>query len=138
MAGTSPRPIPVLDDLTKPFWDATAEHRLEIQRCGACGYYNHPPKRLCDECSSPDLAYHPVSGRAHVYSYSVMRQTSIAGFEDQVPYTSLLGELEEQPQLLLMGTVAGDGQGISIGQPLELWWEQIGNSIVLPQFRPTA
>ena len=138
MAGHSPRPIPAPDDLTKPFWEATAEHRLEIQRCGACGYYNHPPKRLCDKCSSPDLAYQPVSGRAQVYSYTVMRQTSIAGFEDQVPYTSLLVELDEPPQLLLMGTVPGDGQGIFIGQPVELWWEAIGDSFVLPQFRPVA
>ncbi len=138
MADLSPRPVPAPDELTQPFWDATAAHRLEIQRCTACGYYNHPPKRLCDQCTSPDLGFVPVSGRGQVYSYTVMRQTSIAGFEDKVPYTTLLVELEEQPQLLLVSTVPGDGAGIAIGQSTELWWEPIEEGFVLPQFRPIA
>jgi uncharacterized protein len=138
MADLSPRPVPAPDELTKPFWAATAEHRLEIQRCTACGHYNQPPKRLCDMCTSPDLGFVPVSGRGKVYSYTVMRQTSIAGFEDKVPYTTLLVELEEQPQLLLVSTVPGDGAGIAIGQRTELWWEPIDEGFVLPQFRPIA
>ena len=138
MADLSPRPVPAPDDLTKPFWEATAEHRLEIQHCSACGHYNHPPKRLCDKCTSPDLGFVPVSGHGQVYSYTVMRQTSIAGFEDKVPYTTLLVELEEQPQLLLVSTVPGDGVGIAIGQRTELWWETIDEGFVLPQFRPIA
>lgn len=138
MPESSPRPIPAPDPLTQPFWDATAVHRLEIQRCTACGYYNHPPKRLCDQCTSPDLGYTEVSGRGKVYSFTVMRQTSIAGFEDKVPYTTMLVELEEQSQLLLVATVPGAGAGIAINQPVELWWEPVEDGFVLPQFRPIA
>src|SRR5687768_3196704 len=97
MTTTKSRPLPQPDELTQPFWDATAAHRLDIQRCQACRYYNHPPVRLCDQCGSPDLAYETVSGRGRIYSYTIMRQTSVAGFEDQVPYTNALVELEEQP-----------------------------------------
>src|SRR6202035_2413584 len=45
------------DDLSRPLWDAAKERRLAIQRCGSCGYYNHPPRRFCDACLAQDLRF---------------------------------------------------------------------------------
>ena len=82
MTAEPERALPAITDLTRPFWDAANEGRLAIQRCQACGYYNHPPKPLCDRCLSDDLAFEDVSGDGTVWSFTVMHQKSIAGFED--------------------------------------------------------
>ena len=81
------RAEPLVTDLTRPFWEAAAEGRLVVQRCGECGYWNHPPRDECDACRSGALAFAPVSGRGTVWSYSVMHQKSVAGFDEEAELT---------------------------------------------------
>ena len=138
------KPIPLPDDLTRPFWEAARERRLEIQRCRGCGYYNHPPRPMCDRCGSEDLGFAPVSGRGRIYSYTLMRQRNIRGFEDDIPYLNIIVELDEQPMLFMItNLVTGDtGQGLEhttegakIGQPVEVVFEERDEGVVLPQFK---
>ena len=39
------RPIPVPNEWTKPFWEAAQQGVLALQRCQACGHFQHPPYR---------------------------------------------------------------------------------------------
>ena len=70
---------------------------MVIQRCGSCGYYNHPPRRFCDACLGQDLRFEPVSGRGVVYTFTVMHQHDVAGFEEDAPFINIVVELAEQP-----------------------------------------
>ena len=105
MAPRSEKPVPVADELSQPFWDAAKEHRLVVQRCAECGYYNHPPRSPCDHCSSQRLEFAPVSGRGTIYTFTVMHQPSVAGFEGEVPYVNIVVELEEQPMLFMVSNL---------------------------------
>jgi len=58
------RPLPLADELTRFFWEAAHEHRLEILRCRECGHFIHCPEPVCPRCSSTKLAPSPVTGRA--------------------------------------------------------------------------
>lgn len=132
----APRPLPQPDPLTQPFWDAVREGRLAIQRCAGCGYYNHPPRALCDRCSSSDLAFAGVSGRGRVYSFTLMRQKNVAGFEALVPYLNLLVELEEQRGLFMISYLPGDQAArVALGAPVAVWFEPVDEGVALPQFR---
>ena len=125
------------DPLTAPFWEAAASGRLAIQRCGDCGYYNHPPLPLCDRCSSGSLASEAVSGRGTVYSHTTNHQRNVAGFEQSVPYVNLIVELDEQPGLLLVSDLpAEEADWVAIGVAVEVVFEAIEGGIALPQFRP--
>jgi uncharacterized protein len=131
-----PKPLPAVDDLTQPFWEAAARHQLFIQRCQECAYFNHPPRSVCDACQSQRLAFVPVSGRGRIYSYAVMHQPTIAGFEQDIPYLNLLIELEEQPQLLLVSYLPMSAKAkVQIGAAVEVYFEPINAEITLPQFR---
>ena len=130
------RPIPVPDDLTRGFWEASARGMLAAQHCQDCGFYTHPPRVLCGGCASANVKFDDVSGRGRIYSWAVMRMQSVAGFEQSVPYTTLLVELEEQPKLLLTGYMPGEGDGLTIGAPVEVFFEDIeGSDLKLPNFR---
>lgn len=132
----SPKPLPAIDELTKPFWQAAAQHQLALQRCQDCNYFNHPPRPLCDACLSQRLEFVPVSGRGTVYSYTVMHQPNIAGFEKEVPYINMLVELDEQPRLFMVSFLPiSERDKIRIGGKVEVTFDKINDEVTLPQFR---
>ncbi len=132
----SSKPIPAADELTAPFWEAARARRLVIQRCSACGYYNHPPRQFCDACLARELAFAPASGRGAVFSYTVMHQRDVAGFEGEAPFINIVVELAEQPMLLMVGNLPiGERERVRIGAPVEVWFEDRGGGVVVPQFR---
>jgi len=130
------KPLPAADDLSKPFWGAARQHRLVVQRCRDCGYFNHPPRPACDACQSQQLQFEPVSGRGTIYSFTIMHQPNIAGFEDQIPYVNILVELEEQPLLFMVSNLPGaEKDKVCIGGRVEVYFEDVNDEITLPQFR---
>jgi uncharacterized OB-fold protein len=136
MPEQSRRPLPAIDDLSRPFWEAARQHRLVIQRCTECGYFNHPPKPACDACQSQQLQFEPVSGRGTIYSFAVMYQPSIAGFEDHIPYVNILVALDEQPLLLMVSNLSGsETEKVRIDGRVEVYFEDVNDEITLPQFR---
>lgn len=137
------RPRPVLDELSRPFWEAAGRGELAIQLCGDCDSYQHPPRPICQRCTSSSFVYAPVSGRGRVHSYTTNHQRNVAGFEDAVPYVNLIVELEEQSGLYLLSDLpAGEGDWVEIGAAVvvafELFQDAQGEAIALPQFRPAG
>src|ERR1700677_4965037 len=130
------KPVPVADDLTSPFWEAAKEHRLVVQRCGSCGYYNHPPRPYCDACNAQEMRFEPVSGRGTIYSFTVMHQRDVAGFEEEAPFINVVVELAEQPRLLMVSNRASSERAkVKIGAAVEVYFEDRGEGVVIPQFR---
>jgi len=130
------KPVPVADELSRPFWEAAREHRLVVQRCGECGYYNHPPRSFCDACLSQQLAFVGVSGSGTIFTFTVMHQRDVAGFEQEAPFVSIVVELAEQPRLLMVANIAtAEHEKVRIGAPVEAWFEDRGNGVVIPHFR---
>jgi uncharacterized protein len=120
------KPLPAADDLSQPFWEAARQRRLVVQRCQDCGHFNHPPRPACDACQSQQLQFEPVSGRGTIYSFTVMHQPNVAGFEDEVPYLNILVELEEQPLLFMVSNLAFSKlDKIQIGRTVELYFEEL-------------
>jgi uncharacterized OB-fold protein len=135
MSESRPKPVPAADDLSRPFWDAARDHRLVLQRCASCGYYNHPPRLACDACLSMQLQFEPVSGRGTIYTFTVMHQRDVAGFESEAPFINLVVELEEQPRLLMVSNLPlAERDRVRIGAPVEVTFEDRGGMVV-PQFK---
>ena len=136
MSDAREKPRPLIDDLTRPFWDAAKEHRLIIQRCQDCSHFNHPPRQVCDVCHGGELAFEQVSGRGTIYSFSVMYQPNVAGFGDELPYLNILIELEEQPQLFLVSHLPdSEREHVQIGRNVEVYFENVDVELTLPKFR---
>ena len=136
MSGGSKKPVPVADDLSRPFWQAAQERRLAVQRCAACGYYNHPPRPFCDACLGQELRFEPVSGRGTVYSFTVMHQRDVAGFEEDAPFVNIVVELTEQARLLMVANLPiAERERVKIGAAVTVDFEDRGDGVVVPQFR---
>jgi len=131
-----PKPVPVADELSAPFWNGARERRLVIQRCADCNYYNHPPRPFCDACLSQRLEFHAVSGRGSIYSYTVMHQRDVAGFEHEAPFINIVVQLKEQPLLLMVANLPiSERERVRVGAPVEVVFEERGEGLIIPQFR---
>jgi uncharacterized OB-fold protein len=133
---TAKKPVPVPDDLSRRFWEAAKERRLMIQRCGSCGYYNHPPRPFCDACLGQELRFEPVSGRGIVHTFTVMHQRDVAGFEEDAPFINLVVELAEQPRLLMVSNLPiAERANVRIGAAVQVDFEDRDEGVAVPQFR---
>lgn len=132
---TRPRPVP--DELTRPFWAAAARGELHVQRCAACGRYQHPPAPLCAACASAEVGFTRVSGRATLHSWTrTWTGARHPAFAERAPYLVGLAELAEQARLLLPTNLPGaDPDELRAGLPLTVEFEPLGDGLALPQFR---
>jgi len=78
------------------FGVAATRRELLMKTCDACGRSHFYPRPFCPFCWSTDVRWATSSGRAQVYSYSVVRaKTNRALFKDRVPYVAAIVELAE-------------------------------------------
>jgi uncharacterized OB-fold protein len=134
---TQSPPVPEISELTKFYWDAVAEHRLELLRCQSCGHYLHFPRPLCERCHSMDVRPEQVSGRGTLYSYSVIMQASHPYFSDKVPYVIGVIDLEEEPGVRIpTGIAEASEEQLRCGMPMEVVFREITPTLTLPYFRP--
>lgn len=133
---TSPaRPLPVVDDLNRPYWEAAADGRLLVQRCPACERKQLPPVAACPACGERGLGWTAASGRGVVHTYTVLHRAYHPGFADAVPYNVSIIELEEGP-LLLSNVVELPLDRLRIGLPVRVVFEPVGDGLALPKFAP--
>ena len=132
-----PRPVPVPDERSAPFWRAAADHVLVVARCAQCGSLTHPPEVVCPHCGSTDprYAFEPVSGRGAVRSWTVMRQSALSGFEADLPFVLVDVELAEQPELRLIGRLHdGVHAPLHLGAPVAVAFEDLADGTAVPAF----
>jgi uncharacterized OB-fold protein len=128
--------LPVIDDSTQEFWDAANRRVLLIKRCHTCSKPHFYPRPFCPFCWSQDLSWEEASGRAVLYTYSVVRQNDLVPFADRVPYLPAMVDLEEGPRMMteLIGVPIED---VRIGTPLSVEFVERAPGISVPVFRPT-
>lgn len=128
----SPLPLPE----TQPYWDAAAEERLAIQRCQDCEQCYFPPSPVCPHCTSRNVAWETMSGRATLYSY-VITASPWPFWEVSAPMSVATVALEEGPRLL--STVVDCEQSptiLTIDMPLAATWRKFGEGQKLLCFAP--
>jgi len=130
---TLPAPPPVVNVETKPFWDATAQGKLVLPRCNACGTVIWYPRAFCPECSSFDVTWFEASGRGTIYSFAVNRRGQ--GDYRDLAYVLAYVELAEGPRILT-NIVDGDIDQVAVGQAVEVVFHQTASGAALPRFRP--
>jgi uncharacterized OB-fold protein len=128
------RPLPVPDALTGPYWKSVQERRLDLPRCTGCGKFHFYPRATCPHCGSGNLEWKTVSGRATVYSYTVVYRAPGPAFAAEVPYVVATLTLEEGPHL--MSNVVGcPSDTVRIGMPVKVDFRELEGTL-LPVFRP--
>ncbi len=94
------RPLPVVDDENRPFWEAGRDGTLALAACQACGALLHPAPPICRYCRSTDIRWRTVSGRGVVVGVTVNQQQWDARFPP--PYLIATVAVDEDPRVRLL------------------------------------
>lgn len=133
-AQSLPAPAPPVNPETKPFWDATSEARLLVRQCEDCQSLIWYPRAMCPECSSARTSWLQVSGRGHIYSYTVNHRGE-GPYQGREPYVLAYVELDEGPRMMT-NIVQADGRELAVGMPVDVVFHDTGEGSALPRFRP--
>jgi uncharacterized OB-fold protein len=129
---TQPQPrkiaAPAVNIETQPFWDATAQGKLLIKKCTACGEPHFYPRGHCPFCFSDKTEWVEASGNGTIYTYSVMRRAP-------VPYAIAYVTLAEGPTMMT-NIVDCDLDSIKIGQAVRLVFRPSEGGAPVPMFTP--
>lgn len=95
----SDRPMPVIDNINRPFWEGCNVQRLVLQQCQSidCGQYIYYPRICCPYCHKSALRWVDVSGRGEIESYSKIHRPQHSIFQSEAPIYFIAVRLQEGP-----------------------------------------
>lgn len=134
------KPVPVPDAFSADYWEAANRGVLALPRCSVCSQFTLPASALCPRCGSTDPAWttEPVSGDGKVRSWTVVRDSFLPGFADDVPYVIVDVELEQQADLRLLGRLtdgvdAADAR-LHVGDRVTVAFDRLDDEFAVPAF----
>lgn len=126
---------PEVTDETRPFWEATAQGRIDLGVCDSCGFIPWYPRRYCPVCGSSDMTWSTMSGRGTVYSFSVTRAGASRAWKEHLPFVVAYVQLEEGP-IMLTNIVDTDPDQVTVGMAVTAVFDDTGEGMSLVRFRP--
>ena len=129
--------LPQPDLETQPFWDAARDGKLLIKHCNACGEHHFYPRPFCPKCWSDDVEWVEASGRATLYSWSVVHRNDLPPFGDRVPYVAAVVDLAEGPRMMT-NVVECEFDALTMGMDVEAVFHPTSNEVTIVQFRPAG
>lgn len=131
------KPVPRVDEESKGYWEACRRHELRVQKCRSCGQMRFYPRAVCPSCMSSDVEWVLSSGKGEVYTFTATYQNHAPGFRESLPYVLAYVELDEGVQMLT-NIVDCDPNDVKIGMKVEVTFEDVGDDIAIPRFRPVS
>lgn len=126
---------PGFDDAA--FWAHCRNRELRFQACADCGTPRHPPGPVCPSCQSLQVNWVAAPVAAELYSHTVVHYASHPAVKQNLPYVVGLVVFPDLPGVKLVSNVTDINRAdVQIGMPLKLWWDDVGDGMYLPRFRP--
>ncbi|MGZ3625030.1 MAG: Zn-ribbon domain-containing OB-fold protein [Ktedonobacteraceae bacterium] len=132
---TRPKPLPVVTEENRPFWEGCQQGKLLLQQCSECHHYQFYPRLYCMKCSSDALHWVEATGRGVIYSFTIIYQNKSPEFVHDTPYNVAIVQLEEGPRLL-SNIVDVDATELHVDLPVTVAFDRVTDTITLPRFRP--
>ena len=117
------------DEVSAPFWAATRDGRLSLQRCDACGYVRYPPSRYCPECLSDRATWAEIEPAGTLYSHTTYRRAMDGRFKGVVPYAIGYVELDAGPRMV--GVLEVPAEQITVGMRLRGTFDPVTPDVTL-------
>ena len=137
MANIANKPLPVITDLTRPFWTAAKNRKLVLQKCQRCETFNFHPKPWCIECGSRELVWTDAKPTGTVYSFTISRTVAMnyPGWEKDLPVLLCLIDLDDGARMYAQVTDCSPEE-IRIGMRVKVHFEDISDEAGIPKFHP--
>ncbi|WP_007516218.1 MULTISPECIES: thiolase C-terminal domain-containing protein [Pseudofrankia] len=130
------RSLPLLDEESRPFWEAGRDGLLSFVCCDGCGALLHPPQPVCRYCRSTDLGRREVPGSGVVAGVTVNHQP----WDPRMPppYAVATVVLDADPRVrLTTNLVDVDADELRVGMRVVPRFEHRGD-VWIPLYVPSG
>lgn len=129
------KPLPRGEDYNGEFYQFCKQHELRFQHCTQCNTWRHMPRESCRECGSFEWTWERSSGKGKLFSWTIIHRALHPGFTDDLPYATVLIELDEGVRLV-SHVVDLAIEDLAIGLPVEVIFDDVTPETTLHKFRP--
>lgn len=125
------------DAINGGYFAAAAEGRLVVQRCADCGTRQYPPELNCHACYGFNMEWEESVGSGSVWSWVEVVHPAHPALREFGPYMVALVELDDMPEIKLMGAVvdAPLGGEMEIGARVRVVFERTSDDLAQPRWR---
>ncbi|KCZ58698.1 Zn-ribbon domain-containing OB-fold protein [Hyphomonas chukchiensis] len=128
------KPVPHIDEESRPYWAALKREKLILKRCLACSRHHFYPRILCPHCHSCELKWSEASGLGTIYSFTIARRGAGPAFSADAPYAVAIVELDEGVRMMT-NIVIENVDILAIGQRVGVIFEHVTEDVTLPKFK---
>jgi uncharacterized OB-fold protein len=128
-------PRPTIDVWSRPFWEATTQHRLIVQRCSSCAALRYPPEPACGACRSLSFDWQELSGKGTIASWVVFHRGYFDSLSAALPYNVALIHLAEGLSFI-SNVINIENANLRIGLPVTVVFDDVDAELSIPRFRP--
>ena len=133
----TPRPVPLLTELNRPYWTSGADGVWRLQGCTSCHRLVHPPALRCPYDHGV-LEHISLSGRGRVESWTVNRHQFFPGFA--LPYVvAFVNPVEDDRVRVLTSLVRVKPEEVTAAMPVRVAFERYvdgDDEVFIPVFEP--
>jgi acetyl-CoA acetyltransferase/uncharacterized OB-fold protein len=130
------RVLPIVDDASRPFWEAGRDGVLRFPGCNACGALLHPPTPVCRYCRSEDLAIRDVAPTGVVVGVTINRQQWDARYAP--PFVIATVAIDADPRVrVITNLVDLEPEAARVGMRVRARFEAV-EDVWIPLFAPTG
>jgi uncharacterized OB-fold protein len=136
-------PLPDVDwPATREYWAGAARGELVIPRCDACARWVWYPTPTCRHCNGAAHTWARVSGRARLFTWSIVHRPFIPQLANLVPFVTALVAIEEDPTVRLPTLVVDcPHDALAMDMPVAvtfrpLRYSGVAGEVIAPLFAP--
>ena len=131
------KPLPIINDDNRQYWEYCQQHELGMQKCHDCGYIRFPPGFICPQCHSMEAGWVKLSGRGKIFSFVVYRVSYHSSYADDIPYVVAVIQLAEGPRM--ESNITGiKVEDLKVDMPVEVYFDDVNDEVSLPKFKPVS
>ena len=130
---TYTKPLPLVDERSKPFWSASKNKLIQLPQCTVCQNIRAQFEIFCPKCGSELFDWKTLSGYGKIWSHCVFYQKYFPEFEKDLPYVVVLVELDEGPKLISNIVDQGLAQ-LRVGLRVRAYFDDVTDEITLIKF----
>jgi uncharacterized OB-fold protein len=131
------KPLPRVNDTSRPYWDGVQAGKLLLQRCRTCGSFVHYPRAWCPACWKTDLEWVESRGKGRIVTFTIVHQAPLESYAGDVPYVLAVVRLDEGQQIMT-NIVEVDPSQVRVELAVEVVFEERAGGFRVPQFRPVS
>jgi uncharacterized OB-fold protein len=131
------KPLPLINEETRPYWEYCRKHELRMQQCRQCGHIRFPLSVICPKCHSMEAEWTKLSGKGKIYSFTIYRVPYHPAFKDDIPYVVAIIQLDEGPRME-SNVIGCQVEEVRMEMPVVVAFDDVTGEVTLPKFRPAG